>query len=93
MSAPSPDCVQVAVRVRPFVPNELLRGCMQIIEKTVGQPQLMITGSTTSKTMDAYTFNQVYMPEKDQAEVYSQSVQPIIGKLFEGYNVTILAYG
>lgn len=93
MSAASSDCVQVAVRVRPFVPNELTRGCVQIIEKTVGQPQLTITGSTTSKTQDAYTFNQVYMPEKDQIEVYDNSVQPIIGKLFEGYNVTILAYG
>lgn len=93
MSASSTDCVQVAVRVRPFVPNELARGCVQIVEKTAGQPQLTITGSTTSKTQDAYTFNQVYMPEKEQIEVYETSVEPIIGKLFEGYNVTILAYG
>lgn len=54
---------------------------------------MTITGSTTSKTQDAYTFNQVYMPEKEQIEVYETSVEPIIGKLFEGYNVTILAYG
>lgn len=33
------------------------------------------------------------MPEEDQAFVYDNSVKPIIGKLFEGYNVTILAYG
>lgn len=93
MSASSTDCVQVAVRVRPFVPNELTRGCVQIIEKSAGLQQLTITGSTTSKTQDAYAFNQVYMPEKDQIEIYETSVKPIIGKLFDGYNVTILAYG
>lgn len=34
-----------------------------------------------------------YMPEETQETVYNNSVQPIICKLFEGYNVTILAYG
>lgn len=89
----STDCVKVSVRVRPFVPSELNRGCVQIVERTEGLPQLAITGTTNSKTQDYYTFNNVFMPEEDQATVYENSVQPIIGKLFEGYNVTILAYG
>lgn len=92
MAAVSADCVKVAVRVRPFVPSELNRGCLQIVERTPGQPQLTITGETHNKNQD-YTFNNVFMPDENQEEVYVNSVQPIIGKLFEGYNVTILAYG
>lgn len=93
MASSSTDCVKVAVRVRPFVPSELNRGCVQIIEKTAGLPQLTITGSSNSKTQDLYTFNNVFMPEEEQLFVYNNSVKPIIGNLFEGYNVTILAYG
>lgn len=89
----SADCVRVAVRVRPFVQSELNRGCIQIIEQTPGIPQLTVTGESHSKIQDYYTFNNVFMPEVDQLEVYENSVKPIIGKLFEGYNVTILAYG
>jgi kinesin family member 4 len=89
----SPDCVQVAVRVRPFVQSEINRGCVKIIEKTPNEPQLSITGDTNSKTQDIYTFNNVFMPEESQNQIYDDCVKPIIGKLFEGYNVTILAYG
>lgn len=92
-SSLSSDCVKVAVRVRPFVPSELNRGCVQVIEKSSDQPQLTITGTSHSKTQDLYTFNNVFMPEENQENVYENSVKPIIGKLFEGYNVTILAYG
>lgn len=87
------DCVKVAVRVRPFVPKEIERGCVAIIEKTPGEPQLAITGESNSKQQDLYTFNNVFMPEESQETVYDDCVKPIIGKLFEGYNVTILAYG
>lgn len=87
------DCVKVSIRVRPFVSSELNRGCVQIIEKIPGQSQLAVSGSTTSKIQDNYTFNNVFMPEINQEEVYKDTVQPIIDQLFEGYNVTILAYG
>lgn len=92
-SGSTSDCVKVAIRVRPFVQSELNRGCVQIIQKTLGVPQLTVTGESHSKTPDFYTFNNVFMPEENQEEVYVNSVKPIIGKLFEGYNVTILAYG
>lgn len=93
MAASSTDCVKVAVRVRPFNLSEMNRGCVQIVQKTPGLPQLTVTGETTSKVQDYYTFNNVFMQEDGQKTVYDNSVKPIIGKLFEGYNVTILAYG
>ena len=89
----STDCVKVAVRVRPFVESERNRGCVKILDKTAGEPQITITGESNSKTQDMYTFNNVFMPEDSQKIVYEDCVQPILTKLFEGYNVTILAYG
>jgi len=89
----STDCVQVAVRVRPFVDSERNRGCVQILTKSAGEPQIIITGESTSKAQDVYTFNNVFMPEDSQDVVYEDCVKPILPKLFDGYNVTILAYG
>lgn len=93
MAAASSDCVKVAIRVRPFISNELNRGCLQIVEKVSDQPQIIITGDPHCKTQELYTFNNVFMPGENQSEVYNISVKPIIGKLFEGFNVTIFAYG
>lgn len=90
----SSDCVKVAVRVRPFIQNEQNRGCVSIIEKTPNEPQLTIGESqSTNKSQDLYTFNNVFMPEDPQEKVYNECVKPMVSKLFEGYNVTILAYG
>lgn len=89
----STDCVQVAVRVRPFNNKEIENGCVQIIEKTPGEPQLRITGEVIGKTQDLYTFNNVFMPEDGQELVYDNCIEPVLPKLFEGYNVTVLAYG
>lgn len=95
MSASSFDCVKVAVRVRPFVPSELEKGCRQIVEKTSLSPsqQLVITGESYNKKEDFYTFDNVFMMNDGQAEIYEITVKPMIAKLFEGFNVTILAYG
>lgn len=87
------DCVKVAVRVRPMVPRETARGCVSILEKTPGMPQVEVTGDSNSKSQDLYAFNYVFMPDDSQEKVYKDCVEPMIGKLFEGYNVTILAYG
>lgn len=92
-SAAGSDCVKVAVRVRPFVQREIDRGCVSILDKTAGVPQIEITGESNSKGQDLYTFNHVFMPQDTQEKVYLDCVQPMIGKLFEGYNTTILAYG
>jgi kinesin family protein 4/21/27 len=93
MSLGSFDNVKVAVRVRPFVPLELERGCRQVIEKSVGDSQLLIKGESCTKPDDFYSFDNVFMMNESQENVYKTSVQPLIAKLFEGFNVTVLAYG
>lgn len=87
------DCVKVAVRVRPFVPSEREKGCVSIVDKTPNEPQIEVSLDSNSRGQELFTFNNVFMPEDSQETVYDECVKPIIGKLFEGYNVTILAYG
>lgn len=94
MSSSSIDSVRVAIRVRPFIQSETDRGCIQIVQKTPHEPQLEIAQvgqSVTSK--DIYTYNNVFMPEDTQDYVYQEYVAKEIEKVFEGYNLTILAYG
>lgn len=98
MSSNDPSSVKVAVRVRPLIKNELIRGCKEIIEKTHNEPQLSVIGATQQginggKSDESFTYSYVYMPDDPQTMVFEESVQPLITKLFEGYNVTILAYG
>ncbi|XP_072394282.1 chromosome-associated kinesin KIF4 [Diabrotica undecimpunctata] len=82
--------VRVAVRVRPLVPTELSRGCKEILDVIRENDQILIKNIDKDK---AYTFNYVLGTHSAQGELYERCVQPLMGNLFKGYNVTILAYG
>lgn len=73
--------VKVAVRVRPLVESERVRGCENIIQKTPSQPQLCVN---SGKKNDLYTFNYVFAPEDTQEMVYENAVKSMVHKLFEG---------
>lgn len=93
MSA-SIDSVRVAIRVRPFIQSEIDRGCVQILQKTPGEPQLIIAhAGQSASSKDMYTYNNIFMPDDSQSVVYEDFVEKEIEKVFEGYNLTILAYG
>ncbi|KAI9555803.1 hypothetical protein GHT06_018319 [Daphnia sinensis] len=80
--------VRVAVRIRPLVPKEVTEGSQHFITKVLNQPQVTVKGST-----EAFTYDYVFGPEESQIQVYETAVMKIVGKIFKGYNVTILAYG
>lgn len=83
-----PDTISVAVRVRPLIQSEKSRGCTNILEVNTKLSQIYI--STCDK---CFTFNNAFGPTTQHDEFYQQCIAPIIGKLFQGYNCTILAYG
>lgn len=85
------DCVKVAVRIRPIVDSEKIRGCQSIVHKTQTQPQVVVNSGPQKSEM--YTYNYVFSPEDTQEMLYDNAVKSMVLKLFEGYNVTILAYG
>ncbi|RVE47268.1 hypothetical protein evm_008065 [Chilo suppressalis] len=80
------DTVQVALRIRPLMKQEIERGCDECIDVVNGEPQVQIKDL-------AFTYNFVFPQHITQQEFYDTAVKGLIGRLFQGYNVTILAYG
>ncbi|CAF4404553.1 unnamed protein product [Rotaria sp. Silwood2] len=79
--------VKVAVRVRPFLQREKSheqKSCIAIHPQT---NQIVLGDRRTFK----YDF--VFGPKTLQEELYRTSVEPMLNNVFDGYNVTIFAYG
>merc|ERR1712018_497022 len=53
-----------------------------------GRPQVLLKNS-----QKAFTYDFAYPASSEQGQIYEKSVQPLIEKLFKGYNATVLAYG
>ncbi|XP_072236561.1 kinesin-like protein kif7 [Leuresthes tenuis] len=81
------SAVQVAVRVRPLLPKELLHcheSCITV------DPEL----HQVTLGHDRHFFCDFLFEESCcQEEVYSESVQPLIDAFFQGFNATVFAYG
>lgn len=80
--------VQVALRVRPLLPNEIRRGCGDILEVFPSNQQVQIKNSDK-----AFTYSYVFDDSSCEETIFNTCIKDIIKNLFEGYNVTVLAYG
>ncbi|XP_051919424.1 kinesin-like protein kif7 [Hippocampus zosterae] len=81
------SAVQVAVRVRPLLPKELLR-CHESCITVDPELQRVTLGHDRHFLCDFLFEETCY-----QEEVYSTSVQPLIDAFFQGFNATVFAYG
>ncbi|KAM8893627.1 kinesin-like protein kif7 isoform 2-T3 [Spinachia spinachia] len=81
------SAVQVAVRVRPLLPKELLHCHESCI--TVDSELCQVTLGHDRNFLCDYLFEEGCCQE----EVYSSSVQPLIDAFFQGFNATVFAYG
>nr|XP_046241087.1 kinesin-like protein kif7 isoform X2 [Scatophagus argus] len=81
------SAVQVAVRVRPLLPKELLRCHESCI--TVDSELRQVTLGHDRHFLCDYLFEETCCQE----EVYSVSVQPLIDSFIQGFNATVFAYG
>lgn len=79
--------VQVAVRVRPLLPKELLHCHESCI--TVDPELCRVTLGHDRHFLSDFLFEEACCQEK----VYSVSVQPLIDAFFQGFNSTVFAYG
>uniref|UniRef100_A0A182M2Q0 Kinesin motor domain-containing protein n=1 Tax=Anopheles culicifacies TaxID=139723 RepID=A0A182M2Q0_9DIPT len=87
-----PECVKVAVRIRPMSQAEQARGCQTVVEQAaLDHPQILVCGGRTPS--DVFSYSYVFPPAAIQSQLYEQSVAPLLTKLLDGYNATILAYG
>ncbi|XP_044203762.1 kinesin-like protein kif7 [Thunnus albacares] len=81
------SAVQVAVRVRPLLPKELLHCHESCI--TVDSELCRVTLGHDRHFLCDFVFEETCCQE----EVYSVSVQPLIDAFFQGFNATVFAYG
>ncbi|XP_058821920.1 kinesin-like protein KIF3A [Topomyia yanbarensis] len=87
--------VRVVVRVRPMDKNEIDSGCQNVIKAdkcnrciTVYKPN-----ANSSEPPKVYFFDNIFGEESTQIDLYIDTARPIVDKVLEGYNGTILAYG
>lgn len=81
------SAVQVAVRVRPLLPKELLHSHESCI--TVDSELHRITLGHDRHFHCDHLFEETCCQE----DVYSASVQPLVDAFFQGFNATVFAYG
>ena len=78
--------VQVAVRVRPFLEKEAVEGARECT-KVIDSRQVVLGKNR------AFTFDTLFGPATEQADVYAEAVAPLMRQFLRGINCTILAYG
>ncbi|KAM6388055.1 kinesin-like protein KIF7 isoform 2-T2 [Pluvialis apricaria] len=79
--------VRVAVRVRPLLPREALRGHRPCLRGDAA------TGEVALGRRRRFRFAAVLPEAAGQAAVYRACVQPLLRAFFRGFNATVFAYG
>ncbi|XP_018329518.1 kinesin-like protein KIF3A [Agrilus planipennis] len=87
----------VVTRVRPLSSKEVETNCPNIVSVDIENRMLSITkpGESTNNKPRTFTFSFDYIfPEtSSQMDVYRNVAKPIVDKVLEGYNGTLIAYG
>ncbi|VDK68622.1 unnamed protein product [Litomosoides sigmodontis] len=78
--------VRVAIRVRPLNNREKAENSQECVQCFVEHSQISINGKV-------FTFDSVFDPTTSQEAIYDACAAPLLEKVFNGYNCTILAYG
>ncbi|XP_076880969.1 kinesin-like protein kif7 [Brachyhypopomus gauderio] len=79
--------VQVAVRVRPLLPKEVLHAHESCI--TIHTEDRRVTLGHDR----CFHYDFVFEESSTQEEVYADCVQPLVEAFFQGFNATVFAYG
>lgn len=94
------DGIHVSVRIRPLSQGEILSGIQPCCTST-SSSSLVITKpgdsgaylkSQSGSAFD-FAFDAVFDETSTQTDVYTKSAKPYVGKVMQGENVTIFAYG
>ena len=99
--------IQVAVRIRPFLPFEAgSKSCIDVLpgedadsnnstNAGLTQGQSVRIGSHHHHTKDGhtFTFDKCFSGLATQVQLYQTLVAPLLKSCLEGYNATTLAYG
>ncbi|RHY82114.1 hypothetical protein DYB35_006079, partial [Aphanomyces astaci] len=93
----SGQCVEVAVRVRPFLPKEMLSGTNGVNGSTVGSvaidKEYNAIQVTSASTTASFCFDHVLGPECTQDQMFARVLQPKVFTFLNGFNTTVIGYG
>lgn len=82
------NTLEVALRIRSLIDQEIERGSEHILEVYKSHNQVKI-----KNTEENFTFNYVFDCDTTQEEFYVKCIQPIVPNLCKDLNATVLAYG
>ncbi|XP_030051400.1 kinesin-like protein KIF3C [Microcaecilia unicolor] len=89
------EALKVVVRCRPMNRKEETSGYERIVDMDVKLGQVTIRNSKASpgELAKTFTFDAVYEASSKQADLYDETVRPLIDSVLQGFNGTIFAYG
>mmetsp|Transcript_32302 Transcript_32302/g.74920 ORF Transcript_32302/g.74920 Transcript_32302/m.74920 type:complete len:1189 (+) Transcript_32302:78-3644(+) len=99
MGDDKPQCVKVAIRMRPPSQKEINAGEAGIVElreafgPDADPGQVVLSDPSGAEEPSTFAFDIVFGLTIQQVQVYENIGRPALMKTFEGYNGTIFAYG
>uniref|UniRef100_A0A8B9E0C7 Kinesin-like protein n=1 Tax=Anser cygnoides TaxID=8845 RepID=A0A8B9E0C7_ANSCY len=89
------EALRVVARCRPLSRREEAAGCERIVELEAGLGRVSIRNprAAPGEPPKTFTFDAVYDAGSRQAELYDESVRPLVDAVLRGFNGTVLAYG
>lgn len=89
------EALKVVVRCRPINRKEEAAGYERILDMDVklGQVTIRNPKATPGELAKTFTFDAVYDANSKQADLYDETVRPLIDSVLQGFNGTMFAYG
>ncbi|XP_015610589.1 kinesin-like protein KIF3A isoform X1 [Cephus cinctus] len=87
--------VRVVVRVRPLNGKELDGHCKNVTIVDALNSEIIIENPNAvhGEPPKVFSFDAVFDTDSTQVDIYNETARPIVDKVLQGYNGTILAYG
>ncbi|NXO57027.1 KIF3C protein, partial [Aramus guarauna] len=89
------EALKVVARCRPMSRKEEAAGYERVLELDVklGQVSIRNPRASPGELPKTFTFDAVYDASSKQADLYDETVRPLIDSVLQGFNGTIFAYG
>ena len=87
------EAVRVVVRCRPLSSQELSDKRESVVSLNQTDRTVLIWKPKEEAQGKEFTFDCVFGPSVDQAEIYKSTASEIVSRVIEGFNGTIFAYG
>ncbi|NWQ85405.1 KIF3C protein, partial [Burhinus bistriatus] len=89
------EALKVVARCRPMSRKEEAAGYERVLQLDVklGQVSIRNPRASPGELPKTFTFDAVYDASSKQADLYDETVRPLIDSVLQGFNGTIFAYG